>query len=102
MNKWSYLRNGAITSKGNKVIAESGKIVVLAESVESFLFDDTPAGVSWIELEPKDDLDVDNFALANNIYSDLIGTPAAANFWTNGTDCRASDGSGALGTATSC
>ncbi len=48
--------------KDKNVIAESGKIDVLPNSVETFLFDDTPAGVSKIELEPKDDLNVDNIA----------------------------------------
>jgi len=48
--------------KDGKVIAESGKIMVLPNSVESFLFDDTPTGVSKIELEPKDDLNIDNVA----------------------------------------
>jgi len=48
--------------KDKKIIAESGKIDVLPNSIESFMFDDTPAGVSEIELEPKDDLDVDNIA----------------------------------------
>ncbi|MCH8014968.1 MAG: UDP-N-acetylmuramate--L-alanine ligase, partial [Candidatus Dadabacteria bacterium] len=46
--------------KDGKVIAESGTIMVLPNSVESFLFDDTPVGVSRIVLEPEDDLDVDN------------------------------------------
>ena len=48
--------------KDDKAIAESGSIEVLPNSVESFLFDDTPAGVSMIKLEPEDDLDVDNAA----------------------------------------
>jgi|TARA_B100001964_G_scaffold195553_1_gene219661 hypothetical protein len=48
--------------RDGKVLAESGKIDVLPESVESFLFDDTPTGVSKIELEPNDDMDVDNVA----------------------------------------
>ncbi len=48
--------------KDKNVIAESGKIDVLPNSVETFMFDDTPAGISQIELEPKDDLDVDNVA----------------------------------------
>tara|TARA_Y100000310_G_scaffold241784_1_gene245878 strand:+ start:41944 stop:43806 length:1863 start_codon:yes stop_codon:yes gene_type:complete len=48
--------------KDKKVIAESGSIDILANSVESFLFDDTPTGVSKIELEPKDDLNADNVA----------------------------------------
>jgi len=48
--------------KDKDVIAESGKIDVLPNSVESFLFDDTPAGVSKIVLEPDDDLSVDNIA----------------------------------------
>ena len=47
-------------------------------------------------------LDRDNFLLATAIYSDLVGTPADANFWTDGTNCRESDGFGVLGTATSC
>ncbi len=48
--------------KDKDILAESGKIDVLPNSIESFLFDDTPTGVSKIELEPKDDLDVDNVA----------------------------------------
>ena len=48
--------------KDDKVIAESGSIEVLPNSVESFLFDDTPPGISMIKLEPGDDLDVDNVA----------------------------------------
>ena len=48
--------------RGKEVIAESGKIDVLPNSVETFLFDDTPAGVSRIVLEPEDDLNVDNVA----------------------------------------
>ena len=46
--------------KDKEVIAESGKINILPESVESFLFDDTPTGVSRIVLEPEDDMNVDN------------------------------------------
>lgn len=46
--------------KDGKVISESGKFDVLPNSVEAFIFDDTPAGLSTIELEPKDDLIVDN------------------------------------------
>ncbi|MBU90125.1 hypothetical protein CMO94_01175 [Candidatus Woesearchaeota archaeon] len=46
--------------KGGSVIAESGKINILPNSKESFVFDDTPTGVSKIELEPKDDLNIDN------------------------------------------
>ncbi len=48
--------------KGGDTLAESGAIDVLPNSVESFLFDDTPAGVSSIILEPKDGLIVDNTA----------------------------------------
>jgi hypothetical protein len=48
--------------KNDEVIAESGKISVLPNSIESFIFDGTPTGISKIELEPKDDLDVDNIA----------------------------------------
>ena len=46
--------------KDGKVISESGKFDVLPNSVEAFVFDDTPPGLSTIELEPKDDLMVDN------------------------------------------
>jgi hypothetical protein len=45
-----------------KVMGESGKIEILPNSVETFIFDDTLPGVSKIELEPMDDLDVDNAA----------------------------------------
>lgn len=48
--------------KEGKTIAESGSIEVLPNSVETFLFDETPTGVSTIELEPEDDLMVDNMA----------------------------------------
>ncbi len=48
--------------KGGDVLAESGSIKVLPNSVESFLFDETPTGISSISLEPKDDLNVDNTA----------------------------------------
>ncbi|MAE42591.1 hypothetical protein CMO93_02375 [Candidatus Woesearchaeota archaeon] len=48
--------------KDKKELSESGKIEVLPNSVETFIFDDTPTGVSSIELEPKDDLMVDNVA----------------------------------------
>ena len=48
--------------KDKQILAESGKIDVLPNSVESFVFDDTPTGVSKIELEPEDDLNVDNVA----------------------------------------
>ena len=46
--------------KDGKTISESGKFDVLPNSIETFVFDDTPAGLSTIELEPKDDLMVDN------------------------------------------
>jgi hypothetical protein len=49
-------------AKESKVLSESGKIQILPDSVETFIFDDTPTGLSTIELEPKDDLDVDNVA----------------------------------------
>ena len=48
--------------KDGNVLAESGAIKVLPNSVESFLFDETPTGISSIVLEPKDDLNVDNTA----------------------------------------
>ena len=48
--------------KDGNTITESGEIDILPSSVESFLFDDTPTGVSRIVLEPEDSLDVDNVA----------------------------------------
>ena len=48
--------------KEGNTLAESGPITVLPDSVETFLFDDTPTGLSQIELFPKDDLAVDNTA----------------------------------------
>jgi len=48
--------------QNGKEISESGKIDVLPNSVETFIFDDTPAGISQIRLEPDDDLDVNNIA----------------------------------------
>jgi len=47
-------------NKDKKTISESGKITVLPNSVETFIFDDVPTGLSEIILEPKDDLMVDN------------------------------------------
>jgi hypothetical protein len=48
--------------KDDKKLAESGNKDILPNSVETFLFDDTPTGVSKIELKPEDDLMVDNVA----------------------------------------
>ena len=39
--------------KDKNVIADSGAIEVLPNSVETFMFDDTPTGASKIELEPR-------------------------------------------------
>ena len=47
-------------------------------------------------------LNESNFLTATVIYKDLIGTVADAHFWTDGTNCRESNGFGVLGTATSC
>ncbi|MBI2651384.1 BatA domain-containing protein [Candidatus Woesearchaeota archaeon] len=46
--------------KDGKTLSESGKITLLPNSLESFVFDDTPIGISKIELKPDDDLNVDN------------------------------------------
>jgi hypothetical protein len=43
-----------------------------------------------------------NFLLATKLYTDLGFTEAPANFYTDGTNCRPVDGSGNLGTASSC
>jgi len=48
--------------KNKKILSESGNIIILPNSIESFIFDGTPTGVSTVELEPKDDLNVDNIA----------------------------------------
>lgn len=48
--------------KDEHTITGSGEIDILPNSVESFLFDGTPAGISRIVLEPEDSLDVDNIA----------------------------------------
>lgn len=43
------------------------------------------------------------FAISTKIYTDAAGTtPAPANFYTDGTDCRPADGVGNLGTTTGC
>ncbi len=46
--------------KDNKVIAQT-KVSIASNSIENFIFD-TPAGISKVELEPKDDLEVDDVA----------------------------------------
>ena len=46
--------------KDNKAIAQT-KVAIAPNSIENFIFD-TPAGISKVELEPKDDLEVDDAA----------------------------------------
>ncbi len=46
--------------KDNKVITQT-KISIAPNSIENFIFD-TPGGISKVELEPKDDLEVDDAA----------------------------------------
>ncbi len=46
--------------RDDKVITQT-KVTIAPKSIENFIFD-TPAGVSRIELEPKDDLEVDDAA----------------------------------------
>ncbi len=46
--------------QGNDVLADSGNIKILPNSIESFIFDDTPTGISRLELEPKDNFLVDD------------------------------------------
>ena len=48
--------------QGNDILAESGSIKILPNSVESFIFDDTPTGISRLEIEPKDNFLVDDIA----------------------------------------
>ncbi|MBI4143294.1 BatA domain-containing protein [Candidatus Woesearchaeota archaeon] len=47
-------------TKDGKVITQTG-VKIMPNSIENFVFD-TPEGISKIELEPKDDLEVDDFA----------------------------------------
>ncbi len=46
--------------KDNKVITQT-KVKIAPNSIENFIFD-TPSGISKVELEPKDDLEVDDVA----------------------------------------
>ncbi|MBI2652221.1 BatA domain-containing protein [Candidatus Woesearchaeota archaeon] len=46
--------------KDNKVITQT-KVSIAPNSIENFIFD-TPAGISKVEIEPKDDLDADDAA----------------------------------------
>jgi len=46
--------------KDNKAIAQT-QVAIAPNSIENFIFD-TPAGISKVELEPKDDLEVDDAA----------------------------------------
>lgn len=48
--------------QGDKALAQSGSIKILPNSIESFIFDGTPAGISRIEIEPKDDFPADDTA----------------------------------------
>ncbi len=48
--------------RDGKIIAET-KVSIASNSIENFIFD-TPAGISKVELEPKDDLVVDDAAYA--------------------------------------
>ncbi len=44
----------------NKEISSSNQIKILPKSIETFIFDDVPAGISKVILEPKDDFQLDN------------------------------------------
>ncbi len=46
--------------KDNKLITQT-EVKIAPNSIENFVFD-TPAGISKVELEPKDDLEADDFA----------------------------------------
>ena len=56
-NKESVQRSIKIV-KDNKVLTQT-KVTIAPNSIENFIFD-TPAGISKVELEPKDDLEVDD------------------------------------------
>lgn len=58
-NKEAAQRNIKIV-KENKVITQT-KVTIAPNSIENFIFE-TPAGISSIELEPKDDLEADDTA----------------------------------------
>ena len=57
---------------GGKEVSSSGSIKVLPKSIEAFVFDDAPTGVSEIVLQPTD-----NFELDNTVY---ISTPLKKYF----------------------
>ena len=65
--------------KDGNTITESGEIDILPSSVESFLFDDTPTGVSRIVLEPEDSLDVDNVAYISAPLKKRVSTLLITN-----------------------
>lgn len=75
-----YVKNFMDTEKavvlklisGGKEVSSSGSIKVLPKSVEAFVFDDAPTGVSEIVLQPTD-----NFELDNTVY---ISTPLKKYF----------------------
>ncbi|MBI4451883.1 BatA domain-containing protein [Candidatus Woesearchaeota archaeon] len=58
-NKEPAQRNIKI-AKDNKIITQT-KVTIAPNSIENFIFD-TPAGTSRVELEPKDDMEVDDTA----------------------------------------
>jgi len=58
-------------TKDNELIAESDQIKILPNSIESFVFD-TPTGVSKVDLDKKDSLDVDNTAYISTPLSKKI------------------------------
>lgn len=55
-----------------KELSSSSSIKVLPKSVESFVFDDTPVGVSKIVLEPKDNFEIDNTAYISMPFKKYI------------------------------
>ena len=80
-NKEAAQRNIKIV-KDSKVITQT-KVTISPNSIENFIFE-TPAGISSIELEPKDDLEVDDIAhiatppkLKNNVL--LITNEKSSN-----------------------
>lgn len=54
-------------AQNGKVVSTSDQVKILPGSIETFLFDEVPAGVSEVRLEPKD-----SFMLDNTLY---ISTP---------------------------
>lgn len=61
------------------VLADSGKIKILPNSVESFIFDDTPAGLSTLEIDPKDNFEIDDIVFISAPLKKLVNVLLITN-----------------------